>query len=95
MFPALPRNTVVQELRDDYNRFRADQERLGGLMPASLARLFLGISKQRLHQLMEERQIRFVIHDEARYISGADIMQRIADKKAGRIRTGRPSQNNS
>ncbi len=90
MFPTLPRNSVVSSIREDWNRFKADQERLGGLMPASLAKYFLGVSKQRLHVMLNEGQLRYVTHDGYRYVSGDDIRDRIQAKRDGQIKPGRP-----
>jgi hypothetical protein len=90
MFSSLPRNTVVSELRDDYNRFKRDQERLGGLMPLPLAQVFLMVSRQRCYQLMDENKVRWVEHHGHRYISGDDIIQRLADLRDGKLGGGRP-----
>jgi hypothetical protein len=90
MFPSLPRNTVFSEVRDDYNRFKRDQEKYGGLMPLPLAQIFLMVSRQRLYELMEENKVRWVEHQGHRYISGDDIAQRLADIRDGKLVGGRP-----
>ena len=89
MFPSRPRNTVLAEVRDSYNQFKADQERLGGLMPVGIARVCLGLTRQRLHQLLENGTLRFVTHDGHRYVSGDDIKQRLKDKRDGLAGPGR------
>ena len=90
MFPTLPRNTVLQDVRDGYNQFMRDQERLGGLLLPGMARIALGVSKARIHQLMTDGVLRFVTHDGYKYVSAADVTQRLKDKRDGRIVSHRP-----
>jgi hypothetical protein len=89
--PHLPRKSVAQDVRDDYNAWKRDQENLGGLMPTVLARVILGVSRQRLHEMLEQGHMRYVTHQGHVYIAGDDIKERLAQKRDGRIsKGGRP-----
>jgi hypothetical protein len=77
MFPTLPSRTVFQECRDDYNRFRREFDRLGGALPPRYAAAFLGVSRQRVYQLIESKDVRSTILQGAVWVSLADIVERI------------------
>ncbi len=92
MFPHLPRLTVLGEVRDAYNQWKTDQERLGGLMPLGIAGFVLGVSRQRIYQMLDAGLLRYVTHDGHRYVSGDDIKERLRAKRDGTIATGRPKK---
>jgi hypothetical protein len=88
--PFLPRESVAQEVRDDWNRLLQDSRRLEGIVPVILGAGYLGVSRQHLYTLMDNGAIRFCTHDGHRYVSLADIVQRKKDIKAGLILRHRP-----
>ena len=78
LFPSLPRNTVVQTIRDEWNALRRASSELGGILGAADAAKVLGVSRQRVHQLMRGGEIRFVETEHFLYISAADVHDRLA-----------------
>lgn len=77
-------------LREQYNRFRKDFDRLGGMLPPSVAARFLGVSRQRMHQLIEKKQVRTCDH-EGPWVSLSDVVERMTAEKS---KGGRPRKEN-
>jgi len=79
MFPSLPRSTVIEEVRSDWNTFRRAQERLGGLILPSHAAVLLGVSRARVYQLIDSQKLRVYQDDGFKYVSVADVRERLAN----------------
>jgi hypothetical protein len=76
LFPSLAARTVEPSIREQYNRFRKDFDRLGGILPPSVAATFLGVSKQRVDQLIKSKQVRSVRSLDRTWVSMADVLER-------------------
>jgi hypothetical protein len=92
LFPTMPRLTLEKTDRELWNDFRKEQDEMGGLVVGAAARFLLGVSRQRLHQIVEAKLLRSCVHFGQRYYSAADIEQRLADKRDGIVGVGRPSR---
>ena len=87
LFPALPPRTVRPSVREQWNAFRRDFDRMGGMLPPGPAAVFLGVSRQRVHQLIKAGQVRTKDYDDVgRWVSLEDIVQRMVEtpNKGGR-----------
>jgi hypothetical protein len=87
LFPALPARTVKPSVREQWNAFRKDFDRMGGMLPPSAAGAFLGVSRQRVHQLIQKKQVRTVRYEDVGlWVSLEDIVQRMVEtpNKGGR-----------
>jgi hypothetical protein len=88
--PILPRNSVVQTIRDEWNGLRGAMRDLGGLVPVSYAAKVLGISRQRMYVLLEKEVIRSVQTEYFLYVSADDVAERLRQPKS---LGGRPRKN--
>ena len=77
LFPHLPRNTVGKTIRDEWNTLRRAMTDLEGVVSPGHAARVLGISRQRLHQLVNAGVIRAVQSENFTYVSARDIEERL------------------
>lgn len=79
LFPSLPRNTVVQTIRDEWNALRRATRELDGIIGPADAAKILGVSRQRVHQLIKTGAIRAVETENFIYVSAGDVHDRLAN----------------
>jgi hypothetical protein len=81
LFPSLPARSVEPTVREEYNRFRKEFDRLGGILPVRVASAFLGVSRQRVHQLIDAKQVRSVNLIDTIWVSLSDVVERTTSPK--------------
>ncbi len=82
----VPSRSIAKSLRMQWQEYTNDCEREKGLVTGATAAKLLGVHKSRVYQLLEAKKLDTFDHFGSRWLSCAQLMQRLTEPP----KTGRP-----